>query len=398
MPSSYSIKWINSIGAVEQPAWNRLAQALKTPILEWEWLHQMEASGSVAPKTGWLPCHLTVHSGKQLVAAAALYVKSHSEGEFVFDYLWADVAAQLGIKYYPKLIGMSPATPSVGYRFLIDPDEDEQQMTTMMLAAIDQLCRHNDLSGCSFHFVDPDWQPQMEQRGFMSWKHQNYSWQNRDYGSFDDYLQIFNKNQRHNIRRERKAIHNQGVTMKALTGEAIPRSYFSLMYSLYERTNDQFGPWGAKYLTRKFFEGLYDDYRHRLLFMAAFREEDLELPVAMSFLITKGDLLIGRYWGSFEWIKALHFNACYYGPIEWAIANGITIFDPGIGSTHKIRRGFHAVSNFSLHRFYEPRLQKLMELHIDEINRLGQEQIDALNAGLPYTRSHQVLKNLSSEI
>ena len=381
---SYTVAWHNKISEIEQVAWDALAVPLETPILEWEWLRQMEVSGSIVPQTGWLPYHLTISSDGQLIAAAPLYIKSHSAGEFVYDYMWADVASQLGVAYYPKMVGMCPATPSVGYRFLIAPGENEELLTAIMVNQIDKLCQRHGIHGCSLNFVDPQWRPKLEGLGFSSWLHQSYAWKNPGYKSFDDYLAVFNKNQRRNIRRERKAMASQGITIKPLTGDEIPRSFFSLMYELYDKTNAQFGPWAAKYLTQEFFEGLYDGFRHRLLFMAAFKEQDPEIPVAMSFLLKKGGLIVGRYWGAFEWINALHFNACYYSPIEWAINNGVTRFDPGAGSHHKIRRGFHAESNHSMHRFYDDKLRSIMETYIGQVNEAEQGHIEALNDALPF--------------
>ena len=179
-------------------------------------------------------------------------------------------------------------------------------------------------------------------------------------------------------------MQKKGVTVTAYAGEEIPHSFVPLMYGFYEQTNDKFGPWGCKYLNRAFFEGIYDHYRHRLVLMAAFQGDDQKLPVGMSFFLRKGDQLYGRYWGSLENINSLHFNACYYYPIEWAIGHGICHVDPGIGSEHKIRRGFLAVPNYSLHRFYDDRLQHILNLYIDEINRMEQEHIDRLNSQLPF--------------
>ena len=383
--SSYTFNWLESLSKINQDEWDALAVPLKTPFFEWEWLHQLEVSGSLGPESGWLPYHLAVRSGRRLAAVAPLYIKGHSAGEFVFDYAWADLAERLGIRYYPKMIGMSPFTPVVGYRFLIAPEEDEERLTALMVNEIDRFCSQHQISGCSFLFVDPDWQTIISRYGFTGWLHQNYAWQNPGFKTFNEYLAMFNTNQRRNIKRERKTIHNLGMVMRTFTGEKIPREFFPLMYRLYTRTNDQFGPWGCKYLTREFFEGLYHRYRHRLLILAAFPNVDQEFPVGMSFLLTKGDQLYGRYWGSLKRINHLHFNACYYGPIEWAINHGIKRFDPGAGSTHKLRRGFVAVSNYSLHRFYDPRLRQIMRLHIDKINQMEQQHIEDLNKQLPFS-------------
>ena len=384
--NSYSAVWLRKIADVDPAQWDLLAEPLETPFLEWEWLYQMELSKSTTAETGWWPHHLTVWSDGQLVAAAPLYIKQHSSGEFVFDHVWADVADRLKISFYPKLVGMSPFTPMIGYRFLMAPGVDEVALTRYMVNEIEQFCRQYQISGCSFLFVDPQWRRLMIDCGFISWLHQSFTWQNKNYRSFEDYLAIFNSNQRHNIKRERRSIERNGITMKILEGDQIPMPYFSLIYSFYERTNDKFGPWGCKYLKRSFFNRLADKYRHRLVFVSALEASNPDSPLGLSLLVRKRDRLFGRYWGCSKEIKYLHFDACYYSPIEWAIANGIDHFDPGMGGYHKIRRGFTAVHNFSLHRFFDHRLEQIMNAHIEEINRLEQEQIDELNAALPFAK------------
>ncbi len=382
---AYTLRWHQHIDDVPQEAWDALAQAQPTPLLEWEWLHQLEASGSISAETGWLPCHLTLWKGNDLRAAAPLYVKSHSIGEFVWDHVWADVAHQLGSRYYPKLVGMSPVTPAVGYRFLIAPGEDEEAMTATMLRQIQEFCDRNDISGCAFNFVDEQWRSLIEGLGYTSWRHQSFGWTNDGFRTFDDYLGRFNKNQRKNIRRERRSMEEQGLELRTLTGDEIPEHYFSIMYRYYRNTNEQFGMWAARYLNREFFLRLAG-FRHRILLVTAHHENTKDDPVAMSFLLTKGDVLIGRYWGSAGFYNHLHFNACYYRPIQWAIENGIRWFDPGAGSSHKIRRGFRAVANHSLHWFRDRQLSMVMNQYIDQVNDSEQEHIEHLNGALPFAR------------
>jgi hypothetical protein len=378
----YTVTWLRQIHEVPQAAWDEMALPLKTPFLEWTWLHNMERSGSAVANAGWLPNHLTVWRDRTLVAAAPLYLKSHSYGEFVFDHQWADLAHRLGIDYYPKLLGMSPFTPAEGYRFLIAPGEDEVLLTEMMVAAIDQFCDRNQISGCHFLYVDPDWRPLLEQVGFTAWLHHSFIWENEGYQTFDDYLSRFNANQRRNIKRERKSLEKAGLRLEPIAADDIHRSLCSRMYDFYGDTCDKFGWWGSKYLTRKFFEELYPDYCHRVVFFAAYGEDD-DAPVGMSFCLHKGDRMYGRYWGCREEYNHLHFNACYYRPIEWAIEHGIRSFDPGAGGRHKKRRGFPARPNHSLHRFYANRLQKILRNYIDEINQAEQQEIAAINADLP---------------
>jgi uncharacterized protein len=380
--SGYTVSWTNHLSDIPQSAWDALALPLATPFLEWEWLHNLETSGSATPRAGWLPNHLSVWRDRQLVAAAPLYIKGHSYGEFVFDHQWAEVAYRMGINYYPKLLGMTPFTPAAGYRFLIAEGENELDLTALMVAEIDHFCDRNRLSGCNFLFVDPDWQPLMEQLGYTPWLHHSYVWQNNDFGNFADYLNYFNANQRRNIKRERKAVEQSGLTIKTLVSEEIPRAYYSQIYHFYSDTCDKF--WGgSKYLTQKFFEQLHSTYAQRLMLVTAHRDGSAD-PMAMSFCLHKGDRLYGRYWGCDQEIDCLHFEACYYAPIEWAIQHGVQIFDPGAGGRHKKRRGFPATPNYSLHRFYAPRLNQILQGYIDEINQHEQAEIDQLNADLPF--------------
>ena len=385
LTSSYSTRWINTVAEVPQTAWDNLAQPLITPFFEWDWLHNIESSGSATGRTGWLPHHLTVWRDQQLVGIAPLYLKGHSRGEFVFDNQWADVAHQLGIEYYPKLLGMSPFTPAEGYRFMIAPGEDEEEITGLMVHSIDQFCIENKISGCNFLYVDPEWKPMLEKFGFASWLHHSYIWKNQEYETFDDYLKGFNANQRRNIKRERKAVTQAGLQLQTHTGDQIPKAFFLEMYQFYASTCDKFGWWGSKYLTRRFFEQLHHNYRHRVVFVAAFDDTTQHQPMGMSFCLTKGDRLYGRYWGSVQDIDCLHFDACYYSPIEWAIENKISLFDPGAGGRHKKRRGFPATPNYSLHRFYDQRLAQILKSYIGRINEMEQQEIDHVNQDLPFS-------------
>jgi uncharacterized protein len=382
--NQFSISWKNRIASIDKNQWNNIALGLKTPFLEWDWLHQMEVSGSINEKTGWIPNHLTIWMDKQLVAAAPLYIKIHSEGEFVYDYAWADVASRLGIRYYPKMVGMSPVTPVVGYRFLIATGMDEVEMTKLMVKTINSFCIEYGLSGSHYLFVEPEWKDLMERLGYYSWAHQSFIWENRGFKSFDNYLAQFNTNQRRNIRREQLIIEKQGLLLKTFCGNDISENFLSLMYQYYVNTNNKFGPWGCKYLTRKFFNGLYDYYRHRLLFVTASEKSNRKSPSGMALFVTKNDQLYGRYWGCHKKFDALHFNVCYYRPIQWAIENGIQYYNPGAGGAHKIRRGFRSTPSYSLMRFYHPKLQNVMVRHIDEINRLEQDEIDHMNLKLPF--------------
>lgn len=383
--STYTLRWHEQIAEIPQSAWDEMAFPLKTPFFEWEWLNNLETSGSATPRTGWQPCHLSLWRDHDLIAAAPLYIKGHSYGEFVFDNQWADLAYRLGIEYYPKLLGMAPFTPAVGYRFLIAQGEDEYQITEIMVNAIDKFCLTNKLSGCNFLYVDPDWQPIIESCGFTPWMHHSYIWSNKDFENFEDYLGMFTSRQRKNIKRERRVVEQAGLVLKNLTGEEIEEHLYPYIYRFYSSTCDKFY-WGSKYLTKRFFEQLYPNYSDRIMLAVAYEQENQQIPVGMSFCVYKGENLYGRYWGCLEEYDSLHFEACYYKPIEWGISQGIKMYDPGAGGSHKCRRGFPATANYSMHRFYNPRMNAILNHYIGEINSATEEQIQAINDDLPFTK------------
>jgi uncharacterized protein len=384
--SSYQLAWVRGMAEIAKEAWDEMASALPTPFYGWDWLHNLEASGSITATNGWQPCHLTVERDGDLVAAAPLYLKGHSQGEFVFDHQWADLASRMGIDYYPKLLGMSPVTPAVGYRFLVRAGEDERALTEMMVGAIDQFCRRNQIVSCNFLHVDPEWKPIVESCGFSPWAHHNAVWHNQGFETYEDYLGLFNANQRRNIRREMKAVETAGLTMKTFTGDEIPDHFFPLMYQFYSDHCDKFGWWGSKYLTRTFFLNLNNFFRDNVLFVAALPEGSNQ-PVGMSFCIHKGDRLYGRYWGCFQEYDCLHFNACYYTPIAWGIEHGIQSFDPGAGGSHKKRRGFPATPYFSMHRFYNDRFGSILKNYLNQVNAQADEEIEAINNELPFKKT-----------
>jgi hypothetical protein len=382
---SPSLRVHAAMAEIPKDAWDALAVPLETPFLEWDFLHLLEESGSAAPDEGWLPRHLTVWDGRELVAAAPMYLKTTSRGEFVFDHVWAEVAERLGLAYFPKLVGMSPFTPTGHYRFLLPSDrpDDVSQvvLTDLLVAGTESLVRQWEFSGSHFHYLDPDLAQTLGERGYSLWQHQSFVWENLGYACFDDFLAAFTRNQRRNIIKERRALAREGVRVEVLEGEAITESLMACMYDYYVATNAKFGPWGCKFLSRDFFLRLPERFGHRLALVVA-RAEGLADPVGMALLVHKGSGLYGRYWGGMD-IRFLHFEVCYYTPIQWAIERGLRFFDPGIGGEHKVRRGFTAVSNVSAHRFADPRLRAVMESHMADINAYTLAEIEAVNDERP---------------
>lgn len=382
----WNVRWNPAIADIDERQWQRLAAPLPTPLLDYRLLHALEASGSISPARGWQPCHLTLCEGEQLIGAAPLYIKYHSDGEFVFDHGWAQLAAEEGIAYYPKLVGMIPATPAVGYRFLAAPEYDEDQVVRTMLAAIDTFCRTEHLTGVHFNFLDDQWYSRGCFPGYMAWHHQSYLWRNPGFTCFDDYLAAFKSSARRNIRRELQSMTNQGIAILPLTVNQLNGELAELMYRYYLDTNTRYGPWAARFLYGDFFSRIFSTMPERLLVMAAYGPHGSE-PLALSLLLHHGQQLIGRYWGCREPLRDLHFNMCYYAPLSWAIERRLTTVDPGAGSPHKIARGFQAVTNASLHRFYDPRLSTLFSLLLEPVNLRTLDQVEGLNRQLPFARN-----------
>ncbi|MFQ6539894.1 MULTISPECIES: GNAT family N-acetyltransferase [Aphanothece] len=381
-------RWHRSIAELPEQAWDGLL-ADDLPFYRWRWLRELEHSGSVVPREGWQSCHLALWRGEQLLAVAPLYLKGHSYGEFVFDQSFAQLAGQLGLRYYPKLVGMSPVSPVQGYRFLIAPGEDAAALTALMLELIDAFCLEHGILSCNFLYVDPAWRPLAEAAGCAVWINQQSQWSNPGHADFSDYLASFNANQRRNIRRERKAVQEAGVQVTPLVGEAIPAPLVERMHDFYAQHCARWGPWGSKYLSEAFFAALAADpgLRRHLVLFSAHRGDPGE-PLAMSLCVRGGDHLWGRYWGSDVDLDCLHFEVCYYAPIAWAIETGLAHFDPGAGGSHKRRRGFVAQPRVSLHRWSDPRFDTILRNWLPGANAAMAREIEAINAELPFNAAY----------
>ncbi len=383
MHEKNGFEWLDSITEVDREQWGRLSAQYETPLLEWDWLRILEESGSVTPDEGWIPQHLVLYRDGVLIAGAPLYVKTHSVGEFVFDYAWAEVAQQLRSSYYPKLVAMSPLTPAIGYRFLVDREEDQAATVASMIDTINRFSIANNLNGFSILWPEPDFAELINEEEFTPWRHQHFRWNNDSFESFDDYLGKFNKNQRRNVRRECASMADQGLEVRTSFAADVSNAHFEAMYDYYANTNDQFGMWAARYLTEDFFHMIKESVGDRVVFSSAY-ESFVDRPVGMAMLLYKPNRLIGRYWGAARFVNNLHFNLCYYEPIRWGISQGVQRFDPGMGSSHKVRRGFNAVATHSLHHFYNEQMQMVMKMNIDKINRYEQMHIDELNSHVPF--------------
>ena len=343
----------SALSSIAPAAWDALVTTA-SPFLEWAWLASLEESGCVTPATGWLPQHLTLWDDNRLVGACPLYVKGHSQGEFVFDHGWAEAAARAGIPYYPKLLVGVPFTPATGARFLAHPAADRQAVVRTLATALTRLCTEQQFSSVHVNFCLPQEAELLAQLGFQPRSGYQFQWINPGWSTFEDYLDAFRSKRRNQIKRERRELEAQGIEIGAHAGDAIPDALFDVMFQLYKTTIDKLY-WGRQYLNPELFEMLRQRWKHRLCFFVARRHREV---VAGTFTVRKGDVLYGRYWGTFHELRHLHFNVCYYASIEYCLQEGITRFEPGAGGEFKYLRGFDAQPTYSMHFVAERRLAR----------------------------------------
>ncbi len=377
-------RWHKSINEFPEHSWKSLAGDETNPFYQWQWLRALEKSESISAREGWQPCHLGIWRENFPIAFAPLYLKGHSYGEFVFDQVFAGLAKELSLNYYPKLIGMSPLSPVEGYRFLYAPGESLEELTKLMMDQIDQFATRNKILSCNFLYVDSAWSSLAEANDCAKWINQKSLWFADGTKNFGEYLQKFNSNQRRNIKRERKAVKDAGIIVSPITESNVNKKVMYIMYNFYQQHCARWGPWGSKYLSESFFQELASsEYKEKVVLFSAHRG-DPEDPVAMSLCIKNASMIWGRYWGSKEEINSLHFEVCYYSPISWALDQGITCFDPGAGGSHKLRRGFIAQSNISMHRWYNKQMDLLIRNWLKKVNQMMLEEIEKTNDQLPF--------------
>ncbi|HKJ25727.1 MAG TPA: GNAT family N-acetyltransferase [Myxococcota bacterium] len=372
------------VAAIPREAWNALVGD-ESPFLEWEFLASLEETGCLGRETGWLPRPLTLHDDAgRMVAAAPLYLKGHSEGEFVFDWSWADAASRAGIPYYPKLLVGVPFTPVSGARFLTEPGlprkERKAAIATLGAALVD-LCRDNDLSGVHVNFCRPDELGVLQKGEFVARVGMQYHWANEGYADFEAYLARFRSKRRNQIRRELRGVAEAGIEVRVAVGDEIDDAWFDPMFEFY-RTNVDRHFYGRRYLNRELFGLLRERFRQRLCFVVALEGG---VPIAGALNVQKGDALYGRYWGCTRDVRYLHFAVCYYEAIRHCIERGIARFEPGAGGDYKQLRGFDATPTLSAHFLADARLAEAVARYLEHERH---EYADAVR----HLRRHSALK------
>jgi uncharacterized protein len=350
------------------------------PFLRPDFFSALENSGSTAAGTGWQPCHQTLEDNADITAFMPLYVKSHSYGEYVFDWSWANAYHRNGINYYPKLLTAIPFTPATGPRIRFAEGTNHDAATAVLLERTMELARTVDAS--SWHILFPE-EAQLElfrDERLLHRKGVQYHWFNRSYASFDEFLAGFNSRKRKMVRRERQQVAAQGFVIERLTGAAISDEVWRRFALFYQRTYlKRSGSQG--YLTPEFFTLIGSAMADQCLMVTATRNDTL---VAAAFYFYDDSTLYGRYWGCMQEFDFLHFELCYYQGIEFAIDRGLHKFDAGAQGEHKILRGFEPVITHSLHWIREPVFADAIRRFLREEESYTRQHLEQAKAMLPY--------------
>ena len=295
------------------------------------------STGCVGPGTGWTPAHLSVWRGSHLVGVAPSYLKSNSEGEFVFDWAWADAAERVRIAYYPKIVVAVPFTPATGDRVLVAPGENRVEVIRLVAAAARDLCTKLASSGIHVLFPRETEANVWRAEGYLLRDGMQFHWARRGATTWDDFLERFPSKRRTQIRRELRDVRNRGIEIRTLEPDEITVETARLMHSYYASTVEKHGAWG-RLLNERFFERIVQDFRHRLAWVVA-RDTRSGEAVAGAFNVVKGSRLYGRYWGTRapggSDIPFLHFAVCYYEGIRHCIERGLDVFEPGAGGERR---------------------------------------------------------------
>ena len=372
--AEFEVELTEGVDQVPAADWNALVGD-ESPFLEWEWLASLEQAGCVDTRQGWQARPLLLRRAGRLVAACPLYVKGNSEGEFVFDWGWADAAQRAGIDYYPKLLVGVPFTPVTGARFLTAPDADRTACIALLGDALREICDQNRLSGVHVNFCRQDEVDVLRERGYGARLGLQYHWHNQGYDHFEDYLARLRSKRRNQVRRERRSVAEAGVEVVALSGDDIPEDAFEPMFRCYRSTVDAHY-YGRRYLNQQLFELLRERFRERLCFVVARREGRI---IGGTTNVVKGDSFYGRYWGGLEFVRHLHFEVCYYAAIEHCIETGLSRFEPGAGGDYKFLRGFDAQPTWSLHYLADPRLRAAVDRFLAAERSEAGDVIEHLN-------------------
>ena len=370
-----SLRILDSLDGVDPARWDALA--LGNPTLSFAFLDSLHRTGCASAASGWAACYPTLWDGERLVGAAPVYAKSHSFGEYVFDWAWADAYERHGLAYYPKLLCAVPFTPATGARLLAEDDGAREQLARAMLA----MAKDSRLS--SLHVLFPGERDARTLRamGLLERRGVQFHWSNPGYASFDAFLAELSHDKRKKIRQERRKVAEAGIGLRRLTGREAGEHDWDFFTTCYRRTYRAHR--STPYLNRAFFGTIAQRMPDNLLLVIAERDGR---PIAAALDLFGGGALYGRYWGSVEQVPGLHFEACYYQAMEFCIERGIALFEGGAQGEHKHARGFLPEATRSFHWLAHPAFERAID---DFLAREGagiEAYVDELNERSPFKR------------
>ena len=373
----------HSLREVPPESWNRLIGDA-FPFAEYDYLLALEEGHCVGIEPGWEPRYLTLWEGKQLQAACYLYRKTNSNGEYIFDWDWANAYQRYGQRYFPKLTSAVPFTPATGPKLLVAADApNPRELQQQLLASALELAQQEGCSSLHFLFIPAEEREIYEAAGLLLRHSFQFHWQNQGYGSFEDFLSRLRSKRRKEILRERRQVQEQGLEVILLRGEEIEPTLCRVMYDFYLTTIDR--KWAMPYLSYEFFQYIFTHFRDQLVLALARKQGRW---VAGTINYHKGPHLFGRYWGCRQDFRSLHFELCYYRLIEYAIEQGVQRFEAGAQGAHKIQRGFLPNLTYSAHWIAHPAFHRAIGEFIEEEKRSIQSNIEENPELSPYRQEN----------
>lgn len=385
MPDGREPTTVNVLGSITEVTaaeWDACA-GHDHPFCSHGFLSAMEDSGSASAESGWLPRHLLIRDEDgALMAAAPLYLKSHSYGEYVFDWGWADAYERAGGRYFPKLLSAAPFTPATGRRLLVRrdlPPELQEELAQALSQAMVTLAERLGVSSLHINFITREEWQKLGNLGLLQRTGQQFHWQNRDYADFDGFLNDLSSRKRKAIRKERASVAAHDLDILALSGSDITEAHWDAFYRFYRITSDK--KWGQSYLNRKFFSLLGERMGESIVLIIV---ESAGRPVAGALNLKGGDTLFGRNWGCDTEYKFLHFEACYYQAIDYAIANGLKWVEAGAQGPHKVQRGYLPRPTYSAHWIADPGLRDAVKRFLSDERRDIEYEMQMLANNSPF--------------
>lgn len=371
----------NSMAAVPAIDWDRLAGE-SNPFVRHAFLLALEQTGCVNTSAGWTPCHLLVHARGPgegaLIGAAPMYLKSHSYGEYVFDWAWADAYERARLRYYPKLVAAVPFTPATGARLLAGP-EDEARIRQCLIDGALAIAKETKVSSLHWLFIRPEEIRPLLQAGHLRRTGCQFHWHNQGYQNFEQFLTELASSKRKKLRQERRYVRDAGVTIELVTGDAIRPAHWQAFYQFYLSTIRNHG--AIPYLKREFFHALGDTMKQHVVLILARQNGEL---IAGALNLRGSDTLYGRYWGTHKYVNSLHFEVCYYAAMEYCIEQGLRHFEAGAQGQHKLARGFLPVTTYSAHWLRHAQFGRAVADFLQEEQNGLEYYMDELNERSPF--------------